>query len=133
MLPYFIWCFPVNTMEKDIYIMFESNGSEDVLTPILSFLSSRSEASAREIKVGVCKKLNLFAGDRMSLSGRENEPKIYNTIQNALRPNQKDFIERVRRDAYRITPKGREWLMTHEVAVDEMTRWLNDNYPGAFD
>jgi restriction endonuclease Mrr len=116
-------------MEKGFYTMLESNGSEDVLTPVLSFLSSRAEASAREIKISVCKKLNLFAGDRISLSGRENEPKIYNTIQNALRPNQKNLIERVRRDTYRITPQGREWLTAHDLA----TKWLNENYPDSFD
>lgn len=113
--------------------MYDSNFSGDVLIPILFFLSTRAEASAKEIKIGVCKKLDLFPGDRISLSGRENEPKIYNTIQNALRPNRMNLIERLRRDAYRITPEGREWLAAHEATVDEMTKWLDENYPGAFD
>jgi hypothetical protein len=113
--------------------MFESNISEDVLIPILIFLSTRGISSAREIKIGVCRRLNLFPGDRIPLSGRGNEPKIFNTIQNALRPNQMNLIERIGRDAYRITPQGREWLAAHEAAVDRITKWLDEDFPGAFD
>ncbi len=101
--------------------MYDSTSSIDIRVFIASLLSTRGVLTSCEIKDSIEKRWRLRRADFERVRGRPCEKKIRNTVGNALRECAflcaNDYIIRIGRDLFRITPRGREWLNRIEAIL----------------
>jgi len=111
------------------------HGQADVEIDVVQVLSHGRVMTTQEITQAVKDRLVLSPTDQQKANKRDNESKIDQIIANALQDRRRlcrdNLIERVARGEFRITPKGRDYLSTHEERLKKAIALFNDLLPDA--